>query len=476
MGTDGATLLFQRLQSRTRAWPYLPGVVGFALLYLWTNRHGGFRWDTFDGLYQNLGSAALRHEPAASLRLNHIQPPGLNLLYALAVRTTRPMLFLSLCYFLATVATILLIVRTLRDLRIDPRVASMVGLLYGILPSTTLAALYPYNTTLLCLFFALQMWSIVNLRGRPVWFGCWWLVGGLGVFLVRASFVWLFALVWIVVPVYILRRAAPVVLRWLTASAALIVLLVQAHYAFSFGLVTTSSWSGQNFVRALVTSGAVSEPRLRAAAGSDQCLQSIVRDPVFFSRLSTFDVSCFRGHGNLDPNALALQDLKASGDAQLNSLKRLQLSDRWDALAWRLLRKYPTAPIKMLLGTGSTPSSLELLTRPAFSTPPYRGILNLGSPFLGITRPLETVFPGTAIVVVVAGALQRRRKRRPSGPERDLYRSGVLLLLYAGLVGSLLEYGENMRFLQEVYPVLLLLGTVAVCSVLTAGSGGSSGS
>lgn len=448
--------------------PYIPGVAAFVVLFFWTNRRGGIASNVLEGLYQNLGTTALREEMVSSLRVNHIQPPGLNLFFAVAARTTRPMLFISVFYFIASIGTVILIVRTLLDLGLGGRLAGGSGLLYGLLPSTVLSALYPYNTTFICFFVALLLWAMVSLRSRPLRSGVCWIVGALGIFMVRASFVWLFVILWILVPLFLLRGATPRLLRWCSGIGVLAVLLVQAHYTFTFGIATTSSWSGQNYVRAVVASGAISPEDLIEAAGNDLCLASIAKRPNFFGQVSSLPLSCFRGHDDLDGSLLALQDVKEAGFIQQNSLARLQLSDRWDDLAGRVFRRHPMATLKLMLGRGQAPSSLELLARPAFSTEPYRDNLRIGTPFLSLTRPLEAVFPSASLVAVLWGATRiAKRPRRANDiavplPERDVYRVGLCLLAYAIVVGSALEYGENMRFLQEIYPMLVVLGAVSV--------------
>lgn len=456
-----------------------PGVMGtlltyslpllfFALEYAWTHLEGGFDYEAIDWLGQSLGTQALEHDVWRNLLATHVQPPGLNGLYALLLNSPLDAHFaFVLVFYVVALATIVLIASSLRNLGASKAAACLAACVFAALPTTSLYALWPYNTSLVALCRCASIWSITLMRRRPMWGLVLWCMSTTALFLLRPSFVWPVTLCWLAVPLFFLPKSRRRVGYLIAGSAGAVVLVVQGYFLAQFGLITTSSWSGQNVVKALVESSAVGTEDLVAAAGEDPCLLSIAQTPRFFDQGPGPYEKCPGGFESLADWAPVLQESgKADNSLQLNNLRELQLASAWSSLARNLLVAHPLAPIKMALGFGSNKGSFEIMFGPGFAYSPLIKNLWSGGITMSIFRPLGVVFPTGSLLLVVAGAAFAVRKRHAALWVRRTFWVCASVVAYALAVGLLIEYGENQRFLVEAYPVLTIASAIVIVATL----------
>lgn len=449
--------------------PYLPGAASYLLLQAWLAVRGTFDGNAVEYLWQSVGVRALTEDPLGSLWALHIQPPGLNAWYAFALHVPGgPEWVLRGSLLLLGLLTVVLIVATLRAVRVSPLVAGAAGLVYALLPTTVLMTLWPYNATVLAFFSALLAWAAALMRRRPTIAMTAWVIATLGLFMWRASYLWVVCVAWLVlvvllVPVARRRRALAV-----AGAGVVVVLTVQAHYLLTFGVATTSSWSGQNLVKGLVWSGAVSGEDLVQAAGGNYCRATIALDPQFWGSLDQLSPTCFGSRAELSGRAMALDDeFKANGGFQQNEVRRLELSSYWNSLAARLIANDPAAVVRMALGSSDGPSSWELLLRPGVDTPFLAANAEAGGAVVTMMRPLGALFPAGALAVIAVSGVWLARRQAASRDAARVFWVGVAFLGYVVVVAVFGEWGENSRYLVEAYPVMTVLAALGL-SLLTS--------
>ena len=472
-----------RATARTRG-AALPGVVLLVGLWIITWVRWGeataYTGEQIEGLWQSLGGAALREDPVGSLLSLHIQPPGLNALYAVDALVTpeRHLLLLGL-YLVIAGATVVLLVDTLIRSRIPGTWAALAGVVYVLLPSTVIYSLWPYVVTPLAALAMAAIWGVALMRTHPIAGAGASAVAVLGLVVMRPSYVWPVLLAWcIALTVILVRRtsrralAAGLIAIWVPL---LIGGAVQAHYWTSFRLPAMSSWSGENLAKALWTSGAlVVTPEAQRTAETDPCLGAMLR-AYQEDRLNRWDPAAFRGLpecAGLDPlpdrgTAAWDEPTKAgSGQPNFNHSERLVASRQWTALMTIVVREHPQQLLQMALTTryGPTGSGLGLYLSPSEDYPfvtPIRDALPTAVP-LGV---LSLVFAAGMWVLIVIGWIHavvvRSSPLRRSLP----FLMGSALLTYHLLTNVLLEYSENMRYRAEVEPLLLAVGVLALRAV-----------
>lgn len=454
--------------------PYLPGVVAYLALQGWFLARGSFDVAAVDYMWQSLGVRALTDDPWASLWSLHIQPPGLNAWYAAALHLPGgPEWVLRGSLVVLGLLTVVLIVATLREVRVAPVVAGLAGLLYALLPTTVLMTLWPYNTAVLAFFAALLGWGAALLRRRPTVGVTTWVVATLGLFLWRPSYLWVVCVAWLalavrLVPVARRRRALAI-----AGAGIVVVLAVQAHYLLSFGLATTSSWSGQNLAKGLVWSGAVTGNDLMRAAAGDYCLESMALDPQFWGSIDQLSPTCFGSRSEMDGRSLALDEaVKADGTYQQNEVRRLELAPQWTRLAARTVAQDPWSVVRMALGDADRSSSIELLLRPGVDNPFLAANIEAGGAVVTLLRPLGAVFPAGALAVIALAALWQVWRRASGRDAARVFWVGTAFLGYVIVVAVALEWGENSRYLVEAYPTMTVLAALGASWLMDGGRDG----
>lgn len=446
-------------------WPILPGVIAYALVYAWVSFRGEFGWEIVDINYQSLGTQALVAEPFKSLLSLHIQPPGLNALYAVVLAFPgNPATSLQAVFFLAGFFTVAFVVLSLLLIGVHKSFALTAGLLMGVVPTTVLYAMWPYGTTLVALFISASLVGIALLSKRPVLGSSIFVLSVVAVFYTRPSLIWVVAVLIVFFPVLVSAGRSRKQLLLVSALGATLILGLQAYHVSAFGSWTTTSWSGQNILKGLLWSGQVTIEDVRNVAGDDPCFRSLTQDLEFWGSVDGIDSSCFTPNQVPFSDALAVQDgYKDEGESiQLNSLRHLQLAPAMRSLALEVMIAHPLAFPQMILGVGPGQTSLELALLPGYQFAPLNENLVVGTPVLSFTRPLGLFLPigGLTIMFFVGGAVLMARGRRWS--EFATFTAASFFTSYGLLTSVIPEFGENNRFFVEVYPALIVGSVIAL--------------
>lgn len=450
---------------------YVLPIACFVLQYSFTCFRGGFSFYWVEELHQSLGVQALSLDPFHSLLNNHIQPPGLNLIFAVALQLPLSKWLLQSFFFLVTLFTILMVTECSRLISSSKRIGIALGIIYSLLPTTVLYSLYPYNQSLVAFGFALASLGLAKAKTRSRFSEFFWCLGLLVVFLVRPSMIWILAIFIGLLP-FVIR-----VLNFKKIAVFFVVLFIpvcgiQAFYFYKFGLTSTSSWSSMNRIDALVNSGVISKAELERSVSGDTCLESLIsaqRDPDtggydFWGDIKSLDSSCFIGKTRFEPGKYLVEGTKGPTkfpyykNIQRNTAERLMLSRHWDRLANNLFRQEPLAPLQMAIGSNGSTSSFEVLIRPGYSFLFLADNLWAGAPLNMFFRPIGAVFPAGSIFfsLGVIGILFFWRLRGKNG----VYSTEILILntiLFVWIaISTLASIGENARHLVEVYPLLII--------------------
>lgn len=455
----------------------VPGVVLFQIVAAVTLVLGArVQYPDFRYLWQHLSPDAVADDLLGSLLALHMQPPGFNLILAGIDRFGSQSDTAWLIFGLGLASlTIALAADAVRRLTGSPGWGAAVGIVLALLPSTVLYALWPAYTVLVAALVTTAAWCVVlalanSPTSRAMAVG---LVGSAlamaGLFLVRASFTWLVVAAWVAVLLIfaILRSTSRTRLATVAALLGILVviLLVQVRSLTAFGLVTQSSWSGQNLIKAAVSSGAITTADLNAAAGDDPCLGYLAARAPFTP--DTPDTSIRGSDGAcvdaIDSTSAALNvERWPNGQYNFNNAAELAWAPEWNSLAIRVVLADPLVIPRVIAGTAGSPGSLVILFGRSDTYNQVRGNWEAAGALLGKLWPLSVLWGPLIVIVTVLGGLAilaaPRVRRKTASPYWVLWvSSGVLLA-----IDLIAEHGENQRFRVEIDP---LLAIVAACTV-----------
>jgi len=460
----------------------LPGIVVYGILWLIVVRQFDYSSavsNSIDTLWQSLGIEYLSTDPLGSLSVLHIQPWGVNALYALDLAVTPTShVFLLAVYLLAGAGCILLLSATLLRVGLPRMWAMVAGLILALLPGTVLYSFWPYNVTLSGFLAILAAYGLSLMRARPVLGAGVSAVGVMGLQLTRTTFVWVFVLVWCVLLVFLLFR------KFRGRSLALAVLPVvavvavsmfsQVYYWANFSLPAMSSWSGQNVAKALLTSGKLNV--------TDSARKQIALDACQASLLNAYESQALNVW---DPGGLLQlpgcerivvedslgipawdQDYRDTGQLNYNSRVALAASGEWTRMITTVVLNDPFQLVRMALTTNTGPrgSGIGIYLDPSDEFPwvdAQRSVLPLGS----VTGLLSLVFAPALIVLILLGISQAILVRDSYLRRNIVYWAVLGLVAFHAVASTLAEYAENMRFRAEIDPLLLLLGVMSLYAI-----------
>jgi hypothetical protein len=484
MGGVTGTVLRVMCRRDLRRWGavVLPGIAVYVVLWLATVMPFDYRGATsydMDFLWQSLGRGFLSTDPWGSLSVLHIQPPGLNALFAVDLALTPVShTLLLVTNVVATVATIALICDALLRATRSGVAALVAGVVYALLPGTVLYSLYAYNTTLTALFAIVAVWPLTWSRNRMTLAVTISSLGALGLVLTRSSFVWIAMAVWCIALILWCRRRVGITWpRVLGAALPLAaVLLIQLHYLVSFQLPFMSSWSGQNLAKALQTSGHLTvTPQARDALASTTCHNAIFQ-AWQQGELNIWDPGGLLrqpGCRDLPPvieRGVPAWDSPLKADSQemnYNEGRALVASAQWSGLMttivrsdpWQLVRMATTSPT----GFGASGIGLYLTASDDY---PFLDPAREHLPTTVIAGPLASAFGPALWTLVILGWVGAAVRRTSTLRRQPAFWFASGLLVYHALVSTLLEYSENMRYRAEVDSVLLVAGVLAAVSLV----------
>lgn len=460
----------------------IPGVAVFVVLWLiivFQIDYASATTESIETLWQSLGVNYLSEDPLGSLSVLHIQPWGLNAIYAIDLWITPSShLLLLLLYFLAGIGSIVLLCATLIRLGL-PRVwALWSGVLLGLLPGTVLYSFWPYNVTLSAFLGTVVAWGLAVMRTRPALGAFVSALGILGLQFMRATFIWIVVLAWCVFLLVMIYRRVPkgriLVSVLPILGVVAISLLSQGYYWANYQLPAMSSWSGQNVAKALLTSGALNVTvNARNEIEQDPCLSSLL-NAYETQTLNVWDpggllqLSGCQSIAVDEPNGIAAwdQDFRDSGTMNYNSRVALAASGEWTKMMSIIVRNDPLQLVRMALTTETGPrsSGVGLYLDPSEDYPwvdAERGVLPLGP----VTGLLSLVFAPAMLVLILLGVGQAIFVRG-SYLRRNVVYWGVLgIVTFHAAASTLAEYAENMRFRAEIDPLLLLLGVMSLYAI-----------
>lgn len=464
---------------------WAPGVLIFGALWLATVVPFDYRTATsadMDFLWQSLGLGFLSQDPLASLSVLHIQPPGLNALFALDLAITPDShTFLLVIFAIAVGLTIVMLTDAIRRVTGSRAAALGAGVIYALLPATVLYALYAYNTTITAFFAIATIWPLTFIKTRPTVSLLMSSSAVLGLVLTRSTFIWLFMLVWVIALLWwgIKRTGIRTASAIAAAGAPLLVALaLQLHYSANFGIPFMSSWSGQNMAKALQVSG-----KLNITDEAQDSLAAMPCESAVLSAWQQGQLNIWDPGGTLrQPGCEALpvpsvqgilawdNELKAnSTEMNFNERRALAASGVWSRLMNTIVLADPwqLPAMAVMSNEGISKSGVGLyLTRA--DDYPFLDSARQFLPTANVLAPLASLFAPLAWLLVIIGglfALIRKHSRlRVSAP----FWFAFGLLVFHAAASTLLEYSENMRYRAEIDPVLMFAAVAALLLSLPA--------
>ena len=463
----------------------MPGVLVALTLWLITFvrwRPGDYVRQEMDALWQSAGRENLMSDPLGTLRVLHIQPPGMNALFAvdLAITPTNHALLLGV-NLIAMIATIVLIVDTVRRFGAPTWLSTSSGIAYAVLPSTVIYSQWAYSVSLIALLSVAAVWGIAVMRSSPNG-GAIASTSAIALAaLTRPSYTTVLFLVWLIGVTVLLLRSR-VRRRWIglvgMGAAAAVVVAVQLHYLVSFGLPSMSSWTGENLAKALRASQSLSVTEsARQEIAANPCRAQML-DAYEQDRLNRWDWQTFRALPAcseippLPARGVAAWDVPTKGSSEIDNFvysERLVSSREWTGMMTTIVRHDPWQLVRMAVTTDYGPrnSGIGLYLSPAEDYPfvsEIRDAHPLAVP-LGMWSLLFPAFAWTLVIIGGAVAIIRR----DSPLRTPVFAAGVLLASYHLAVNVLFEYSENMRYRAEIDAVLMALAAMVVASVVRAG-------
>jgi hypothetical protein len=449
-----------------------PGVVLFTGLYSIAIVTGArFQWYwAQDGGIHSAGVDYLLAQPIQSILWTHIQPPLLNTIYLIAYQFgDYASLLTQLFYFFLVALTVALIPITLRLVGISRSMSMISGIIFALLPATTLYSLWPYSTSIVSLLAVCSIFGVALMSRRPrlglfVSFSAMFLL-----FLTRPTFNWVFVLAWVIaLSIYAFKRWG-LNLRFviLTAFGFIIVtFLIQGHYLLSFGTPTLSTWASENLSRSIVFKGLTAEGR-QTLANQDPCFSDLINTGVW--KPPSAYPNCVDEVIPPKENVLVWDEPDLpKRENNLNYGGRLPLSDKWAALDLAALRLDPLSVPRFVFGSDFSSGTLGIYLSPPEDHPyPLRNFSELPALWSPL-RYISLVLPIISWFIIILSAITLSiRKFRPTNlPTLGTYFFGISALLAHGAVSILGDFGENMRFRGELDGVLIIVAATGASILL----------
>lgn len=442
----------------------IPGWIALGSLYLLVMAGGGrFLHEERQNGWGYLDLTALQYEFWPSITHLHMQPPLLNFLAGWTLGDAG-IARLTWLYALAAFVTVALVVDTLLISGVRGRWAALGGVAYALLPATSIYAFFPYNTTLTALFASTAIWGVARSRTMPVLGASVSAFGAVGLFTIRASFLWIVVLAWIAALAWFVLRKSSGINRWIggvgLGSMAVLVLVVQGHYLTSFQSWTLSTWSSENIANGMLRLG-LTEGIKAELSSQDPCFAELVTgawQPVSAYR------SCLANAGPIVTGASVVdQEFKTAPPDTLNynyGLRRA-IEPSWASFVRTALVNEPQAFIRLTLGTQAAPGTIQLFLGRSDGVYTTLSIQKQAAPAVWSALGIwSAVFPWAAWVLVVVGSVVGVLAKS-ARPPRVFWWATALLVVHAA-PSVLGEYGENARFRAEMDSVLLVAAALAI--------------
>ena len=150
----------------------IPGLVIYLVLWLFVLLqfdYASATTNSINTLWQSLGTDYLLTDPISSLSVLHIQPWGVNALYAIDLAISPSShLFLLLLFLAAGAGAIALLGATLVRVGLPRGWALGACVVLALLPGTVLYTFWPYNVTLISFLAIAAVWGLARMRTQAV--------------------------------------------------------------------------------------------------------------------------------------------------------------------------------------------------------------------------------------------------------------------------------------------------------------------
>ena len=463
----------------------LPGLTLFFFMWLVTYRQVAFHLiaERAFGWWQSLGRQILEVDGWVAVSHLHIQPPGFSILQLLDLQVTPySHTLLGVSFAGMTMLCLVLIVDTVRAFGTTLAWAGVTGVIFALLPATLAYALWPFSTVPTMLAGALILWGASRLACSRLLGALGIALGGLWGFLNRPTYTWFLIVgIFLGVSLWLFLRNRSTRDLWPAVSvllvAAFAVLGVQLHYWNSFGLVSTSSWTGENIVKALTQSGEISIDENAAKNFAPGSCEANVVEAIRAGAWLVWqpaELSAVPGCDQLAPlpetGVLALDSPAKDGQddgawiGNFNWSLRLAHSKVWNDVAIAIVREDPLQVARMAF-LGPT-SGFGITMRPAHELEGEFTELVQQGPVHWLLAPLAALIAPLAFALVVIAWPFAWRFHRANRSLMAVFWIGTVLLLSLTML-SLVEFGENQRFQQEMLPILLVLIVASIKAIGT---------
>jgi len=403
---------------------------------------------------------------------------------------------MQVIYLILGVSTTSVIAATVYLCTTSAKLAAISGVSYALLPSSVIYAFWPFSTQLTVTGVALAVWGVALIRSRVLLGSAISAVSLVLLFASRATFSWLFVILWVALIIFLIFRTTN---QRKTRISGLVIMLLastavgalQIHYWTSFGLATTSSWTGENVIGALQRSGnlSISSSAIEEASSVGPCEGSLVRalsqqdtalswqpdkvaelpgceylsspEPTGVAALDQVDKETNLGEKQSDANEFG------GSDINFNSAQRLETSRIFNTVMPIIISDQPLQVLSMALGGGKG-SSLAIYIAPSedfYFVDPIRFVHPLWLP-----GGVLSLFFAPAMMVLggIGLVLQPLQRSTRNSRTTVVLATSWVLIGYHMATSTLLEFGENNRFQAEVAPALLVVGVLGLSAALRA--------
>jgi hypothetical protein len=424
----------------------------------------GVRFDAsgIDWYWQYLDVELLKTDLLRSVFYQHSQPPLFNLLLGLVLKcfpTAYAALF-AMLFKALSLSLYYMLFRVLSLLRFKPWIAYLAATLFMLSPGTVLYEnwlFYTWPMAVALTFAAYQL--LLYGQNRRAGNAALYIVAICIICLTRS----MFHLVYLVPAVVPLVLMAPPPRKWIGLAAGLSIVLVTAVFAKNlllFGFFGSSSWMGMNLWK-VVPIGGKSAQLADSPVAQLEPFSSITDYPDRFQRVP--------------PSFAAIPALAAecrqNAKPNLNHFGYIAVSDSYRKKGVELIRADIWGYAGIVL------NAWGIYFAPAGSYPLLASSnIDALRPYTRITAFADPrwLVPSGLILMVLCfkGGIARQSPSYPSGGQRLFFIFCFSTVLYAAILGNLLEHGENMRFRVQTDPLLYLAALYSIHGILwNRGSG-----
>lgn len=416
--------------------------------------------DTWDYWWQTLPADTLLHHLGSALVYLHMQPPLYNLWGALHfwIYGSSAVAAMQWSQIALGVATCGMYYPIGRAMGLPRAAAAVIGLLLAALPSLVLYEAYSLYESITLFLVTLIAFCASLYATRRTLLTAVATAAALNLLMLTRSSFHLALIVPIAAVLLIAARDRRLRMALFIVLVTLPTIGWYAKNEAIFGFFGASSWMGMNLFRASVRN--LEPHQLEDYVASGAISQMTVDQPKGFRRPELYRPY---GYVKTSPIYVLNQD-------DLNNINMLDIAGEYERSALNLIRAEPLNYLRNVgisylrfnwLASGYEHLVFNRAQLPAWWLAYERVVYGL--PLLERFGSLSSFLIPLIQIELIAVWLLRRRRRGESLVEFVRAQPATLigdgLLVYAVIVGTMLEYGENDRFRFAVEPLIWLLAT-----------------